>query len=38
LQRLVPRLAAQGYADSVGLEYLPSDPADSSTSFGWLYE
>jgi hydroxypyruvate isomerase len=26
----------QGYDGWVGLEYLPSDPADSATSFGWL--
>jgi hydroxypyruvate isomerase len=30
------RLAEQGYEGWVGLEYAPSDPADSSTSFGWL--
>jgi len=29
------QLAAQGYAGWVGCEYKPSDPADSSTSFGW---
>jgi hydroxypyruvate isomerase len=33
---LFAQLAAQGYAGSVGLEYFPLDPADSSTSFGWL--
>jgi len=33
---LFAQLAAQGYAGSVGLEYLPLDPSDSSTSFGWL--
>ena len=33
---LLAQLAAQGYAGSVGLEYLSADPADSSTSFGWL--
>jgi len=33
---LFAQLAAQGYAGSVGLEYFPVDPADSSTSFGWL--
>jgi hydroxypyruvate isomerase len=33
---LFARLAAQGYTGSVGLEYLPLDPSDSSTSFGWL--
>jgi hydroxypyruvate isomerase len=35
---LFARLAAQGYAGSAGLEYLPLDPSDSSTSFGWLTE
>ena len=34
---LFAQLAAQGYAGSIGLEYLPADPADSSTSFGWLH-
>ena len=29
-------LARDGYAGWVGLEYTPSDPADSSGSFGWL--
>ncbi len=33
---LFAQLAAQGYAGWVGLEYLPADAADSSTSFGWL--
>lgn len=33
---LLRQLAGQGYDGWVGLEYLPSDPADSSTSFGWL--
>jgi hydroxypyruvate isomerase len=33
---VLARLAAQGYAGSVGLEYLPTDPADSSGSFRWL--
>ena len=33
---LFAQLAAQEYAGSVGLEYLPADPSDSSTSFGWL--
>jgi hydroxypyruvate isomerase len=33
---LFRRLADQGYAGWVGLEYVPADPADSSTSFGWL--
>jgi hydroxypyruvate isomerase len=32
------QLAAQGYTGSVGLEYVPTDPADSSTSFGWIHE
>jgi hydroxypyruvate isomerase len=35
---LFAQLAAQEYAGSVGLEYRPTDPADSSTSFGWLHE
>lgn len=35
---LFAQLAGQGYAGSVGLEYQPLDPADSSTSFGWLSE
>jgi hydroxypyruvate isomerase len=30
------RLAEQDYGGWVGLEYVPSDPADSSTSFGWV--
>jgi hydroxypyruvate isomerase len=29
-------LAAQGYKGWVGLEYVPSDAADSAGSFGWL--
>ena len=29
-------LAENGYAGRVGLEYVPTDPADSSSSFGWL--
>jgi hydroxypyruvate isomerase len=29
-------LAGDGYAGWVGLEYAPSDPADSTGSFGWL--
>jgi hydroxypyruvate isomerase len=33
---LFARLAADGYDGWVGLEYLPSDPADSAGSFGWL--
>src|SRR5215831_10001377 len=33
---LFAQLAAQGYAGRVGLEYLPLDPSDSSTSFSWL--
>jgi hydroxypyruvate isomerase len=33
---LFRQLAGQGYDGWVGLEYVPSDPADSSTSFGWL--
>ncbi|MDX6416230.1 MAG: hypothetical protein QOG28_850, partial [Trebonia sp.] len=30
------QLAGQGYDRWVGLEYVPSDPAGSSSSFGWL--
>lgn len=30
------QLAGQGYDGWVGLEYLPADPADSTSSFGWL--
>lgn len=33
---LFGQLAAQGYDGWVGLEYVPTDPADSATSFGWL--
>jgi hydroxypyruvate isomerase len=33
---LFRQLAAQGYDGWVGLEYLPTDPADSATSFAWL--
>ena len=33
---VLAQLAAQGYTGSVGLEYLPADPADSSGSFEWL--
>ena len=28
-------LAAQGYAGWIGCKFKPSDPADSTTSFGW---
>jgi len=35
-EALFAQLAAQGYAGRVGLEYLPLDPSDSSTSFSWL--
>lgn len=34
-EALFGQLAAQGYVGWVGCEYKPSDPADSSTSFGW---
>jgi hydroxypyruvate isomerase len=33
---LLRQLSVQGYGGWVGLEYLPADPADSATSFGWL--
>jgi hydroxypyruvate isomerase len=36
VEPLLSQLAAQGYTGWVGLEYRPSDPADSATSFGWL--
>jgi hydroxypyruvate isomerase len=34
-QALFGQLAGQGYQGWVGCEYQPTDPADSSTSFGW---
>lgn len=34
-QVLFGQLAAQGYPGWIGCEYKPTDPADSSTSFGW---
>ncbi|HEY2579515.1 MAG TPA: TIM barrel protein [Streptosporangiaceae bacterium] len=34
--RLFADLARLGYPGRVGLEYKPSDPADSAASFGWL--
>jgi hydroxypyruvate isomerase len=34
-EALFGQLAAQGYPGWIGCEYRPSDPADSSTSFGW---
>ena len=34
-EALFGQLARQGYAGWIGCEYKPSDPADSSTSFGW---
>ena len=33
---LFRQLAAQRYEGRVGLEYVPADPADSASSFGWL--
>ena len=36
LEPLLHQLADQGYDGWVGLEYLPADPSDSATSFGWL--
>ncbi len=33
---LLRQLAESGYPGRVGLEYRPADPADSSSSFGWL--
>jgi hydroxypyruvate isomerase len=32
---LLKQLAGQGYGGWAGLEYVPSDPSDSATSFGW---
>lgn len=32
---LFARIAASGYAGSIGLEYFPADRQDSSASFGW---
>ena len=34
-EALFRRLATQGYAGWIGCEYKPSDPTDSTTSFGW---
>jgi hydroxypyruvate isomerase len=34
-EALFGQLAAQRYPGWIGCEYKPSDPADSSTSFGW---
>jgi hydroxypyruvate isomerase len=34
-EALFGQLAAQGYPGWIGCEYRPSDPADSSSSFGW---
>jgi len=34
-EALFGQLARQGYAGWIGCEYKPTDPADSSTSFGW---
>ena len=36
LDRQLSDLEAAGYTGWVGLEYKPSDPADSAASFGWL--
>ena len=36
LDRQLSDLQAAGYTGWVGLEYKPSDPADSAASFGWL--
>jgi hydroxypyruvate isomerase len=33
---LFMQLAARGYDGWVGLEYVPTDPADSASSFAWL--
>ena len=34
-EALFGQLAAQGYPGWIGCEYKPSDPAASSSSFGW---
>ncbi|MGH3186243.1 MAG: hydroxypyruvate isomerase family protein [Streptosporangiaceae bacterium] len=34
---LFGQLAAAEYGGWIGCEYKPSDPADSSTSFGWMW-
>jgi hydroxypyruvate isomerase len=34
-EALFGQLAARGYPGWIGCEYKPSDPADSTTSFGW---
>jgi hydroxypyruvate isomerase len=34
-EALFAQAAAQGYPGWIGCEYKPTDPADSSTSFGW---
>jgi hydroxypyruvate isomerase len=36
VEPLFAQLAADGYDGWIGLEYLPSDPADSAGSFGWI--
>jgi hydroxypyruvate isomerase len=36
LDRQLSDLQAAGYTGWVGLEYKPSDPADSAASFAWL--
>jgi hydroxypyruvate isomerase len=33
---LFGQLAEQGYGGWVGLEYVPGDPADSTSSLRWL--
>ena len=35
VQALLGQIAEQGYTGWIGCEFKPSDPADSSTSFGW---
>jgi hydroxypyruvate isomerase len=35
-EELFAQLAAAEYGGWIGCEYKPSDPADSSTSFGWM--
>jgi hydroxypyruvate isomerase len=35
-EELFAQLAAAEYGGWIGCEYKPSDPADSSASFGWI--
>jgi hydroxypyruvate isomerase len=35
-ESLFAQLTGQGYLGGIGLEFIPNDMTDSSTSFGWL--